>query len=133
MAAEITLSQVNERRLGVVGRALEGRVFTAAKVLVNAGFALQLAGRRLGPRAEDAASVSYLLAGLAFRFAWVEAGKVSARDDHAVAHTARGRTEARATSTHRRPSPRSLSAPGRVYSGAIRRLSLLVEGVIRRG
>ncbi len=132
MGAELTLSQVNERRIGDTGRALEGRLLTTAKVLVNAGFALQLAGRRLGPRAEDAASVSYLLAGLAFRFAWVEAGKTSARDDAVVADTARGKVQSRATSRHREPSPRALSAPGRAYSATVRRLSLLVEGALRR-
>jgi hypothetical protein len=37
------------------------------------------------------ASCLYLGAGLAFRYAWVEAGKHSARDDEAVARMARRR------------------------------------------
>lgn len=130
MGAEITLSQVNETRLGPVGRALSGRRFTAAKVLVNVGFALQASSRRAGPRAQDAASVAYLVAGLAFRLAWIEAGRVSAGDDEAVARMARGKTAARLESSHRAPAPRFLSAPGRLYSGTIRRLSLLVEGLL---
>jgi hypothetical protein len=37
------------------------------------------------------ASLCYLGAGLCFRYAWVGAGKTSARDDEAVARMARGR------------------------------------------
>ena len=86
MGAELVLSQLNERRLGDAGRPLrEGRLFRAAKWLVRAGMGLQLARR------QHAASVSYLGAGLCFRFAWVEAGRESARDDQTVARTARVR------------------------------------------
>jgi hypothetical protein len=37
------------------------------------------------------ASVLYLLGGLSFRFAWIEAGRQSAGDDEAVARMARVR------------------------------------------
>ncbi len=130
MGAEITLSQVNERRLGRIGKALDGRLFTTAKALVNVGFVLQAGSRRLGPRSQDAASVAYLAAGLAFRMAWIEAGRKSAADHEAVALTARGKTEARLESSQRGPAPRFLSAPGRLYSGTIRRLSLFVEDLL---
>jgi formate-dependent nitrite reductase membrane component NrfD len=148
MGVELTLSTLNEKRLGHVARALEtgppAQHFRAAKLLVNGGFALQLLARRAGPRAEDAASVLYLLAGLAFRFAWVGAGKTSAHDDDAVARSARGLatvddrlsgkvtpTAPRSVSVQRRPGPRWVTAPGRAYSAAIRRLSLLVESRVR--
>ena len=56
--------------------------------------ALRLARSRGGPRVHHVASVLYLLAGLAFRFAWVGAGRTSALDDEAVArmHRTRART-----------------------------------------
>jgi hypothetical protein len=57
---------------------------------VLAGFALRYGRRRLGVPAHNVASGLYLAAGLAFRYAWVEAGKVSARDDDLVAANARG-------------------------------------------
>ena len=93
MTAELLLSVVNERRLGEVGEALErgtpGRQFRAAKWLVRTGLALRFARARTGRPAHDAASLMYLLAGLLFRFAWVGAGRQSARDDLAVAGTHR--------------------------------------------
>jgi formate-dependent nitrite reductase membrane component NrfD len=96
MTAELALSTINERRLGELGGALEegtpGRQFRAAKWFVRIGLALRLARARTGRPAHDVASVLYLLAGLLFRFAWVGAGKLSARDDDTVARTARGRT-----------------------------------------
>ena len=73
-------------------RAGPGRLFRAAKWLVRAGFALRLRAGAAGRRAHDVASVMYLAAGLLFRFAWVEAGKASARDDEAVARMARARS-----------------------------------------
>ena len=94
MTAELLLSEVNERRLGDLGAALEhgtpGREFRAAKWLVRAGLSLRLVRARTGRPAHDVASVMYLLAGLLFRYAWVGAGRHSAQDDDAVAKTARG-------------------------------------------
>jgi hypothetical protein len=51
--------------------------------------ALRFARGRGGPWIHHVASVAYLLAGLGFRYAWVEAGKVSARDNEAVARMSR--------------------------------------------
>jgi hypothetical protein len=56
---------------------------------VRTGLALRLGRARGGPWVHHCASVLYLLAGLAFRFAWVGAGRTSARDDEAVARMAR--------------------------------------------
>ncbi|MEA2427099.1 MAG: hypothetical protein QOF37_727 [Thermoleophilaceae bacterium] len=89
MVIELILSTVNERRLGPLGDALEtghaGRLFRGAKWAVRTGVGLRLLRKRGGVAAHHVASVLYLGAGLAFRFAWVEAGKVSAQDDRAVA------------------------------------------------
>jgi formate-dependent nitrite reductase membrane component NrfD len=97
MAAELTLSVINERRLkrlGNVGYALEhgraGRFMRAAKRAVHAGLALQFIRHRTDrPAAGHLASVLYLVAGLLFRYGWVGAGPESARDDRAVAEMAR--------------------------------------------
>jgi hypothetical protein len=90
IAAELALSTVNERRLGEVARPLRegtpGRLFKLAKWAVRGGLALRAAR---GERPRQAAGVLFLGAGLAFRFAWVEAGKRSAEDDETVARTAR--------------------------------------------
>ena len=94
MAGELILSSLNERRLGRAGLSLEhgtpGRLFRAAKWGVRIGLGLRLLRAPLGPRAHDVASLCYLGAGLAFRYAWVGAGQVSARDDETVARMARG-------------------------------------------
>ena len=128
---ELTLSTVNERRLGRVGRRPLARAGRAACFAPRRGssgpaLALNVLGRRR-PRTpvEHVASVLYLAGGLAFRFAWVEAGKASARDDEAVALMARGRataderlrsgTERRALSDDRPPR-----APRRRRCGAAR-------------
>jgi hypothetical protein len=66
-----------------VGR--PGKLFKAAKWAVRAGLALQVARR------QHAASALYLAAGLLFRYAWVGAGPLSARDDRMVAEMARSR------------------------------------------
>jgi formate-dependent nitrite reductase membrane component NrfD len=87
MASELALSAANERRLGPLGGALQRRTFRLAKWAVRGGLALRFASRR--PAAHHAASALYLLAALAFRFGWVDAGKASARDDEAVARMAR--------------------------------------------
>jgi DMSO reductase anchor subunit len=138
MGAELALSSINERRLGRLADVLEhgraGRLFQAAKWSVRAGLALRLTRGRLGPWEHHAASLLYLGGGLAFRFAWIEAGKASARDDEAVARMARGkdgRTTAR-TKTSAGPAPRERRAAA-LYADAVRRLSLAVESVIRRG
>ena len=93
MAAELALSSVNEKRLGRLGNALEegrpGSLFRFGKWAARGGLALRLARGRGGPTADHGASVLYLLAGLAFRFAWVGAGRTSATDDDAVARMAR--------------------------------------------
>jgi hypothetical protein len=93
MASELALSSLNERRLGRFGEPLRegrpGRRFRLAKWSARAGLALRLARGRGGPWTDHAASCLYLLAGLAFRFAWLGAGRGSARDDEAVAASAR--------------------------------------------
>ena len=93
MGAELVLSSLNERRLGRLGLALDegraGRLFELAKWSVRGGLALRFARKRGGPWAHHVASILYLLGGLAFRFAWVEAGRHSAHDDEAVARMSR--------------------------------------------
>jgi hypothetical protein len=93
MLAELALSMANERRLGALAeplhRGVSDRLFRGAKLAVGAGMGLRLLRRPLGPAAHHAASALYLAAGLAFRYAWVTAGKASAADDHAVARSAR--------------------------------------------
>jgi hypothetical protein len=95
MAAELTLSIVNERRLGPLARGLEegrpGKLFKGAKWAVRTGLAMQLARKRSGPWTSHVASVLYLAGGLMFRYAWVGAGPLSARDDRVVAEMARSR------------------------------------------
>ena len=95
MAAELLLSEINERRLGDLAPALEhgrpGHLIRTAKALVTAGLLSRPLRKRFGRPAHDVASVLYLLAGLCFRYGWVEAGKLSAGDHEAVAKTARGR------------------------------------------
>jgi formate-dependent nitrite reductase membrane component NrfD len=93
MGAELLLSTVNERRLGRFGEALEegpaGRLFNFAKWAVRVGLGLRFLRARGGPWVHHVASVLYLSGGLAFRFAWVRAGRASAQDDEAVARMAR--------------------------------------------
>ena len=48
-----------------------------------------LGGRTRRSEPGHAASALYLLAGLPFRYAWVDAGPVSARDDRSVAEMSR--------------------------------------------
>jgi formate-dependent nitrite reductase membrane component NrfD len=147
--AELTLSTLNERRLGRAGEALSHgtprTLFRAAKTLVVAGLVLPPLARRRGAgrAAQNAASLAYLAGGLAFRLAWVQAGRASARDDEAVALMARGKltmdervrttTEQRIVSDDRTPlavdpSTRVL----RLWSRSVGRASLLVERLVRR-
>ena len=73
-------------------RGARDSLFTAAKWGVRTGLALRLARGRGGPWVHHLASVLYILAGLAFRFAWVGAGRTSASDNAAVARAARTKT-----------------------------------------
>jgi hypothetical protein len=99
MGAELTLSTVNEKRLGRLARSLQegrpGMFFQAAKWMIRVGLALRFARSRGGPWVHHLASVLFLLAGLAFRFGWVGAGRTSALDHEAVARM--HRTEKRTT------------------------------------
>ena len=93
MGTELILSVINERRLGPLASGLEqgtpGRLFSTAK-WARARRARARASRadRGGPRVHHLASLLYLAAGLLFRYAWVGAGRASARDDRAVARDA---------------------------------------------
>ena len=110
IAAELAMSTINERRLGRVGEALEqgtpGRLFRFAKWSVRSGLALRLLRNRVGPVAHHVASGCYLAGGLAFRYAWVGAGRTSANDHDVVARTARGRA------TRVEPDARSSTVTG---------------------
>jgi hypothetical protein len=133
IVTELGLSGINERRLGRLAEPMSqgraGLFFRAAKAAVAGGLALRLLGRRDVPHAHDAASAAYLLGGLAFRVAWVEAGKTAAADHEAVAASFRGEGPARATSLRRTPVS---SRPGRLWTEAVRRTSLAVERLVRR-
>lgn len=145
--AELLLSTVNQRRLGPIAKPLRegrsGRMFRLAESAVVVGLAAQVvAGRLSGRRScriEDTASVLFLTGGLAFRFAWVYAGKASAADHSAAAAVGRGRPELesdlevggdpRSESTQRRPLP---GLPGRrLWGETVRRTSLAVERWLR--
>jgi hypothetical protein len=148
MLTELVLSAVNRRRLGRAGNVLSGgapgRLFRAAEALAATGIALNLLGpRRTTVLGQHLASFLYLGAGLAFRFAWTEAGTASARDDEAVALMARGqvtaderlrvRIERRTVSGHRPPrARRRASAALGAWSRTIGRASLLTERLLRR-
>ncbi len=145
MLTELSLSAVGERRLGDAATALRqgrpGAFFRAAKSLVALGLCLRVAARGRSSPEHDLASVMYLAAGLAFRFAWVEAGRASADDYAAVAAMGRGRRalheareesrEQRALSTRRSPLPMPDIAR-RAYGEAVRRTSLAIEQRLRR-
>jgi DMSO reductase anchor subunit len=96
MAAELVLSALNDRRLGVAGRALErgrpGRLLKAARALNAAGLAGRAAirfARRAPAGADEVPSALFLAAALLYRFGWVAAGRPSALDHGAVAALAR--------------------------------------------
>ena len=84
MGTELVLSHINEHRLGA--HDAHGGKMKWAKRLVNAGLLAQ-ATRRTGPLP----SLLYLAAGVLFRYAWVEAGPRSARDDPSVAEMSRSK------------------------------------------
>ncbi len=144
MLCELGLAQLNQRRLGRAARPLHegraGRLFRAAEWMVGAGLALRLVRRPLGPRVHHLASTLYLAGGLAFRYAWIEAGKASARDDEAVALMGRGAVtrgdalrrpgEARRLASAAR-RPRHNGRVGAAYAETVRRVSLVVERALR--
>lgn len=150
MLTELTLSTFNERRLGhaagAMGRGRPGLLFKLARGAIVGGLLLRLARGRAAAPAEQATSVLFLAGGLAFRYAWVEAGKASARDDLAVARMARGRLTAedessgtdgggsprgeRLGSDDRPPLARAPLAPRRLWSETFRRTSLAVERLL---
>lgn len=145
MLTELSISAFGERRLGNAAEALSrgrpGLYFRTAKSLVALGLSLRLVARRTGPREHDLASFMYLAAGLAFRLAWVYAGKASATDDAAVAAMGRDRHtpqdhhkqiwQRRALSAPRSPLPLPEIAR-RAYGEALRRISLAIERRLRR-
>jgi formate-dependent nitrite reductase membrane component NrfD len=98
IALELIASQVNEMRLAGTGDALQrgkaGMLYRFARGAVTTGLALRLVRKRGGPWTHHAASALYLAGGLAFRYAWVDAGRHSASDDAAVARMARQGREA---------------------------------------
>jgi len=97
MTAELVLSALNDRHLGIAGRALEsgrpGRYLKAARAINGAGLAARAARALLGRRgpavADDVPSVLFLVAALLYRLGWVAAGRPSALDHEAVAALAR--------------------------------------------
>jgi formate-dependent nitrite reductase membrane component NrfD len=133
MLTELSLSSLGERRLGDAAEALRqgrpGVLYRTAKGLVVLGLSQRVLVRNRG-RADDIASALYLAAGLAFRFAWIYAGRASAGDDALVAAGARGRP-VRADSIRRSPLPLP-DAARRAYGEAVRRASLAVERLARR-
>ncbi len=144
MLTELTISSLGERRLGDAAEALErgraGVCFRTGKGLVALGLSLRLVARRTGPREHELASFMYLAAGLAFRLAWVYAGRVSATDDALVAAMARNRraphddhqqTWQERLSLRRSPLPLPAAAR-RAYGEAVRRTSLAIERRLRR-
>jgi formate-dependent nitrite reductase membrane component NrfD len=96
MSAELALSALNDRGLGIAGRALEsgrpGRLLKTARGLVAAGLAARLAAAvtgRGGAAADHVPSALFLTAALLYRLGWVAAGRPSALDHEAVAVLAR--------------------------------------------
>jgi hypothetical protein len=142
ITAELLLSTVNERRLGPIARPLRsgrsGKMFRVAQAAVLVGLGAQLVGRSRSRRIEDLASTLFLGGGLAFRIAWVYAGRASASDHEAAAAMGRARLaleeklevggDPRSESEHRR-ALRPL--PGaRVWGEVVRRASLAVERLL---
>jgi formate-dependent nitrite reductase membrane component NrfD len=133
---ELTLSALNERRIGKAKEALHqggaGWVYRGAKAAVVLGLSTRLLAGRRSSRTHDLASGLYLAGGLAFRFAWVYAGKHSAADHESMAELGReGPGSTRAESRVRTPRP--VHAGRRVWGEAVRRTSLAVERLLRRG
>jgi hypothetical protein len=144
MVTELALSQVNNRRLGQIGsvthRGRPGALFRIAETTVTAGLATRLLSRRQPPWVHNAASALFLAGALAFRYAWVEAGKASAGDHEAVAAMARGRNDlVNPTEVPRGPhlpsswrrDPSGSARIRRAWTETVRRTSLAVEGLLR--
>jgi Polysulphide reductase, NrfD len=95
ITVELVLAGVNERRLGELARPFRRgpatRLYRAARWASVGGLALRRA-HRVSSAAHDAASLLFLAGGLALRYAWLAAGKDSARDHAAVAGAARARS-----------------------------------------
>lgn len=148
LVAHVALSSANRRRLGDAGGALErGRpslLSRSAERALLAGVLAKTSVRVLRTRGarelvDIAASATYLVAGLAIRVAWIEAGKASAKDDWSAAAMGR-RTRDAGDGEHGSPEPRLPStsrAPLRVrearraWSETMRRLSLAIERGVR--
>jgi formate-dependent nitrite reductase membrane component NrfD len=127
IGVELALSAINERRLGPAGRAMKVRrprtLFRLAETAVVAGLGLRLAGER----AHAISSALYLTGGLAFRYGWLEVGRVSARDHEAVAQTARGEGATSGPRELSRARAAGGSAVARAWTEGVRRMSLRVE------
>jgi hypothetical protein len=119
-------------------------LFRVAKTLVTVGLALGPAagGRAWKRTAQNLGSVCYLAGGLAFRVAWIQAGRMSAHDDEAVALMARGRLtsderlragiEQRALSDDRQPlRGGGVRKAVRLWTHTIGEASLTVEQWLR--
>jgi len=132
--AELAISRLHSRRLGGVGQVMHrgrpGVLFRVAEGAVSTGVASRLASRWGGPRVRDAASGLFLAGALTFRYAWVQAGQASARDDATVSAGARRPPQTPTPALSRHPGR---GGPWRAWSEAIRRVSLAVEGVLRTG
>jgi formate-dependent nitrite reductase membrane component NrfD len=130
---ELSLSAINEHRIGNAREALRkgppGAIYRGAQAAVLLGLSTRLMAGRRSPRTHNLVSALYMAGGLAFRFAWVFAGKASATDHEDVARLGRERPpSARSRSTVRAP----LAAPRlrRFYGEAVCRISLAVERLL---
>jgi len=138
IAAELALSRVNEGVLGdarsALHRGIAGRIYWTAQTAVVAGLAVRVQARRRRrpqPSLQNLASAVYLAGGLAFRVAWVQAGKESAADNEAAAAMGRRKApEPRLRSDERGPLP--LPRVRRAWGEAVRRTSLGIERIARR-
>ena len=105
------------------------------------GISLRALTRTASPRTDDVSSIMYLIAGLAFRYAWIHAGAASAADDAAAAAMGRGqevlysgqgeRRQSRARSSRKSPLPVP-PAVQRGYGEAVGRTSLAIERLVPR-
>jgi formate-dependent nitrite reductase membrane component NrfD len=149
LVAHVALTAANRRRLGVAGEAIErgrpGLVLRGAEGVLLAGLAAQLGARVARRRSavpwiDDAASAISLAAGLAVRIGWIDAGRMSARNDEAAAAMGREPSSARvaadASRDPRMPStsrmPLRLPVARRGWAEMVRRASLAVERRVRR-
>ena len=148
LVAHVALSSANHRRLGLAGEALDtgrhGLMLRSAERALLAGVLAKITVRVLRRDTarqvvDAAASLTYLVAGLAVRIAWIEAGKTSARHDEAAAAQGR-RTRDAAGGAYESPEPRlpSTSRPPlrardarRLWSETVRRVSLSLERRVR--